>query len=96
MHKNINTVCELLRLNQYQSGKLKLNCERYDFARLEQRGGVLYAPYAVRGLWERFQNLLFGKRADLIGKNSVLLRARRGVKFCANGFHCVRAGRSLT
>ncbi len=93
MHNNINILCDLMRLNQYQSGKLKLNYERYDFARLEQRGGVLYAPYAARGLKEKIESFLFGKRVDLIGKNSVLLRARRGVQFCANGYHCVRAGR---
>ncbi|MFQ6703331.1 MAG: hypothetical protein ACLRFO_04000 [Alphaproteobacteria bacterium] len=93
MHKNINQLCDLLGLNQYQSGKLKMHSERYDFSRLEQRGGVLYAPYATRGVWQFIEKLLFGVRADLIGKNTMLLRARRGIQFCANGYHCVRAGR---
>ncbi len=93
MHKNINQLCDLMGLNQYQSGKLKMHCERYDFARLQQRGGVLYAPYATHGIWQYVGKVLFGARADLIGKNSVLLRAQRGIKFCANGYHCVRAGR---
>ena len=93
MHKNINQLCDLLGLNQYQSGKLKMHSERYDFSRLEQRGGVLYAPYATRGVRQFIERLLFGVRADLIGKNTMLLRARRGIQFCANGYHCVRAGR---
>ena len=93
MHKNINTLCDLLGLNQYQKGKLKLHYERYNIAHLEQRGGVLYAPYATRGLRKKIESFLFGTRADLIGKNSVLLRARRGIQFCAKGYHCVRAGR---
>ena len=92
MHKNINQLCELLGLNQYQSGKLKMHYDRYDFSRLQQRGGVLYAPYATRGVRQFIENLLFGVRADLIGKNTMLLRARRGIQFCANGYHCVRAG----
>ncbi|MBQ2005391.1 MAG: hypothetical protein II219_01125 [Alphaproteobacteria bacterium] len=93
MHKNINQLCDLLGLNQYQSGKLKMYSERYDFSRLEQRGGVLYAPYATRGVRQFIEKFLFGVRADLIGKNTMLLRARRGIQFCANGYHCVRAGR---
>lgn len=93
MHKNINKLCELMGLNQYQSGKLKMHCERYNFSRLEQRGGVLFAPYATHGLWQYIGKVLFGGRADLIGKNSVLLRGRRGIRFYSNGYHSVRAGR---
>ena len=93
MHKNINQLCDLLGLNQYQSSKLKTHYERYNFSRLQQRGGVLYAPYATHGVRQFLEKLLFGARADLIGKNTMLLRARRGIQFCANGYHCVRAGR---
>ena len=93
MHKNINQLCDLMGLNQYQSGKLKIHCERYNFARLEQRGGVLYAPYATHGLWEYIGKVLFGVRADLIGRNHMLLRARRRIKFASNGYHCFRVGR---
>ena len=93
MHKNINQLCDLLGLNQYQSGKLKMHCERYDFSRLQQRGGVLYAPYVVHGFWEHVSSVFFGRRADLIGQNRILLRAQRNIKFCANGYHCVKVGR---
>ena len=93
MHKNINQICDLMGLNQYQSGKLRMHHERYNFAGLQQRGGVLYAPYATRGIWQYIGKVLFGVRADLIGKNHMLLRAQRGIKFCANGYHCVRVGR---
>ena len=93
MHKNINQLCELLGLNQYQSGKLKMHSERYNFSRLQKRGGVLYAPYATHGVWQNLMRIFFGTQADLIGKNKVLLQAQRGIKFTANGYHCVRVGR---
>ena len=93
MHNNINHLCHLMGLNQYQSGKLKMHHERYNFSRLQQRGGVLYAPYITHGVWQYVTKILFGARADLIGKKSVLLRGRRGIRFYANGYHCVRAGR---
>ncbi|MBQ5700142.1 MAG: hypothetical protein IIV74_02520, partial [Alphaproteobacteria bacterium] len=93
MHKNINQLCELMGLNKYQACKLKTHFERYNFDGLQNRGGVLYAPYVTHGFWQYVGRCLFGARADLIGKNSVLLRARRGIKFYANGYHSVRAGR---
>ncbi len=93
MHKNIDTLCQLMGLSQYQACKLKTHFERYNFSRLQQRGGVLYAPYLSNGFWQRVGAFLFGVRADLIGKNKVLLQAQRNIKFCANGYHCVRVGR---
>jgi hypothetical protein len=62
-------------------------------SRLEKRGGVLYAPYVAHGFWGRVSHVLFGARADLIGKNKTLLRAQRKIRFYANGFHCVKIGR---
>lgn len=93
MHKNTDKLCELLGLSQYQVCKLKTHFERYNFSGLQQRGGVLYAPYAVHGFWQKLARFVFGVRADLIGENRVLLRAQRKIKFCANGYHCVRVGR---
>ena len=40
MHRNINHLCDLMGLNQYQSGKLKMHYDRYDFAHLQQRGVI--------------------------------------------------------
>ena len=65
----------------------------YNIARLQKRGGVLYAPYATHGMFGWLGKVLFGGRADLIGKNHMLLRAQKNIRFCANGYHCVRVGR---
>ncbi len=93
MHDNINKIAQLLNLTMYQSNRLKCNWERYDMTGLQKRGGVLYAPYVVNGLVGRIWAMVIGKRADLIGPDRILLRAQRGIKFCANGYHCVRVGR---
>ncbi|MBQ8367792.1 MAG: hypothetical protein IJX43_01905 [Alphaproteobacteria bacterium] len=93
MHENINKITQLLNLTMYQTNKLKRNFEQYNMSGLQKRGGLLYAPYAVRGIWGRVWNLVVGGRADLIGPDRILLRAQRGIKFCANGYHCVRVGR---
>ena len=93
MQNKIDSLSENLNLSSYQSNKLKTHYERYNMSRLEKRGGVLYAPYATHGMRQFIEKLLLGARADLIGKNSVLLRARRGIRFYSNGYHCVRVGR---
>lgn len=93
MKEHINTLADYLNLNEYQANKLKTNFEKYNINKLQKRGGVLYVPYAARGLWGRVAVLLFGRQADLIGENKVLLHAQRNIKFCQNGFHSVRVGR---
>ncbi len=95
MHENINKLAELLNLSPYQTNKLKDYCGRYNMSGLQQRGGVLYAPYLSRGMYGWVMRMLFGARADLIGKDKVLLRSQRGIKFYANGYHCVRVGRHV-
>lgn len=93
MQEKINTLANNLNLSQYQLSKLKMGYEKYNISRLEKRGGVLYAPYVSRGLFGFLERILFGVRADLIGRNKILLRARRNIKFCANGYHSVRVGK---
>ena len=93
MHDYIDKLIEILNLTSYQENKIKSNYDRYNVSRLEKRGGVLYAPYIVRGFWERVSCMLFGVRADLIGQNRTLLRSQRNIKFYANGLHCVKVGR---
>ena len=93
MHENINKITQLLNLTMYQTNKLKCNFEQYNMSGLQKRGGLLYAPYAAHGVLGRVWNLVVGGRADLIGPDRILLRAQRGIKFCANGYHCVRVGR---
>lgn len=93
MYNNINFLAENLNLSPYQSSKLKTDYDKYNISRLEKRGGVLYAPYVAHGLWGRLFSVIFGRRADLIGENRMLLRAQRNIKFRANGYHYVKVGR---
>lgn len=93
MQDYINILSKQLNLSQYQENKLKTQSYKYDVTRLQKRGGVLYAPYVTHGLFDWCIKFLFGRPADLIGPKYVLLRAQRKVKFCANGYHCVRVGR---
>ena len=92
MYKRIDVLIEYLQLSQYQSSKLKTDYDKYNISRLEKRGGVLYAPYVIHGFWNKLFSIFFGRRADLIGKTKIVLRAQRNIKFCANGYHCVRIG----
>ncbi|MBE6461691.1 MAG: hypothetical protein E7006_02500 [Alphaproteobacteria bacterium] len=89
----VNNLIDVLQLSQYQASKLRAHYDRYNIARLEKRGGVLYAPYANHNVWEYFSRMIFGSPADLIGQNKTLLRAQRNIKFCENGYHCVKVGR---
>jgi len=93
MPETLNHLCQMLSLSQYQTNKLKAHYDRYNIARLQKRGGVLYAPYATRGPWQYVMRILFGARADLIAHDKTLLQAQRNIKFCANGYHCVRVGK---
>lgn len=93
MYDYIHNLSKNLNLTKYQENKILSDYEKYNVARLEKRGGVLYAPYVVHGFWGRVSRVLFGARADLIGKNKTLLRAQRNIRFYANGFHCVKIGR---
>jgi hypothetical protein len=95
MNERINRLAYCLNLNEYQVNKLKTNYDRYNVAKLQKRGGVLYVPYMSHGFLACLKSFLFGVPADLIGQNRVLLRAQRNIKFCANGFHSVRVGRYI-
>lgn len=91
---NIDLLCDTLGLSPYQRDVLKANYEKYDITRLVKRGGVLFAPHAHRGrLFAAAVRLLRGVPADLIGRQKMLLRGQRRVKFYADGFHSVNLGR---
>ncbi len=93
MHENFNHLVGNLNLSSYQINRIKTNYEKYDVTRLQNRGGILYAPYVTHGIWGRLFNVVAGRQADLIGRDRTLLRAQRNIKFCANGYHCVKVGR---
>lgn len=90
---DITTLADWLNLSDYQRKILSENSDKYDLGRLEKRGGVLYAPRRADGFLRGAARLIRGAHADLIGRDRILLRARRNVKFCAGGFHRVRIGR---
>ncbi len=93
MHAYINSLAQNLNLSAYQANKIKADYDKYNVSRLQKRGGVLYAPYVVHGVWGRVSRVLFGATADLIGQNKTLLRAQRNIRFFANGLHSVKIGR---
>ncbi|MDR1337672.1 MAG: hypothetical protein LBJ73_01430 [Rickettsiales bacterium] len=79
-----------LRLTPYQTYVLENNGMKYDLSRLVKRGDILYAPYLCddrRGVTEFCARILFGRRADLIGTDRMLVRDRRGIKIYSAGFH---------
>ncbi len=90
---SLEYLSQTLGLSPYQENHLRLNQHKYNMGRLVKRGGVLYAPHAGRGFIRGIGRVLFGCPADLIGKNKTLLKNQRGIKFCADGYHCVRIGR---
>lgn len=92
MSDYINHLSYMLRLTPYQSNVLKNNKDKYNIGRLVKRGGVVYVPYVSRGIWAWCVKNLCGVRADLIGQNKILVKNRRNIKFCKNGFYCVKIG----
>jgi len=94
MTTDINKICYTMNLTPYQTQTITSGAGKYDVNGLVKRGGVLYAPHAANGFIRGISRLLFGKTADLIGPDKTMLRAVRGLKFCAGGFHCITVGRN--
>jgi len=86
----MDKICQELGLTPYQSDELRHGAERYDIRGLVKRGDVLYAPHVARGFWDGVRRLFFGVPADLIGRDKTMLRAARGIRFCAGGCHRVK------
>ncbi len=79
--ENFDKLCFIMRLTPYQRRVLESNYSKYDMSGLVKRDGVLYAPYAGRGIWARTRRVFVGRRADLIGANNVLAQNQYGIKF---------------
>lgn len=90
--ENFYKLCDAMSLNEYQRQVLQTNYSKYNMHGLVKRGGVLYAPYVQHGLWCKFKKILIGRRADLIGENKIIVQNRCGIKFNANGCHCIPVG----
>ena len=82
-----------LRLTPYQSDMLKNNIQKYNMGRIVKRGGVLYVPHMSRGVFGGLVKLVCGVRADLIGQNKILIKNKRKINFCKDGYHCIKIGR---
>ncbi len=92
MYDYIDNITKTLRLTPYQSYVLKNNTHKYNVARIVKRGGVVYVPYLSRGFINYLIKLFCGTSADLIGQSQILVRNKRNIKFCNDGYHCVQVG----
>lgn len=92
MHAHIDKLSQTLRLSQHQSAILKNNSRYYNVGRIVKRGNIVYVPYVSHGLLSWFAEFLFGAQADLIAPNKTLIKKQRNIKFCKNGYHCVKLG----
>ena len=93
MYDYIDKLSFSLRLTPYQSGILKDNFQNYNMGRIVKRGGVIYVPYVSHGLIAQLVNLIHGVRADLIGQNKILIKNKRKITFCKNGYFLIKSGR---
>lgn len=94
MKSDIDKLANMMGLSEYQKNVLKSRPDAYNLSRLERRGNVLYAPRVTSCGLCGFFNLIFcGRVVDLIGKNKMLVRRMRGIKFFAGGFYSVPVGR---
>lgn len=95
MQADIDKLVATLNLTEYQAHVLRTRHHQYDMTGLVKRGGVLYVPRSASdgpGIVHYIRRILFGRRADLIGRDKILLQAVRRIKFMADGLHCVRIG----
>ena len=77
MDNGFSQLTELLNLTPYQAAALASGVGKYDFARLEKRDGILYAPYIERGVYPYIVKLIRGPRADIIGGDRMVESGRR-------------------
>ena len=92
MHDYIDELSFNLCLTPYQSDVLKNNTQKYNMGRIVKRGGVVYVPYVSHGIFSGLVKIICGARADLIGQNKMLIKNRRNIKFCKNGYYCIKIG----
>ena len=88
MNPEIDKLARALNLSVYQENVLKSNPDAYKLSGLIKRGAVLYAPrVATSHVFLNFLGRIFyGRSADLIGENKMLVRRGRGIDFRAHGF----------
>lgn len=94
MNPEIDKLARALNLSVYQENVLKSNPDAYKLSGLIKRGAVLYAPrVATSHVFLNFLGRIFyGRSADLIGENKMLVRRGRGIDFRAHGFYSAPIG----
>ena len=94
MNCDIDKLATILGLSQYQKSVLMANRDAYNMSRLVKRGCALYAPRAAsRNIFDFVRCIFCGRRADLIGRDKMLVRNTRGIDFRARGFYSAPVGR---
>ncbi len=94
MNPEIDKLAQVLKLSAYQKNVLKSHPEVYKFSGLVKRGCVLYAPRVAKShvVLEFFLRMVYGRSADLIGEDKMLVRRTRGIDFRAHGFYSAPIG----
>lgn len=95
MNSDIDKLADVLGLSAYQRNVLKSNPDAYNLSGLIKRGSALYAPRNATShkLLNFLSVIFFGRSADLIGKNKMLVRNTRGIEFRTGGFFSAPIGR---
>ncbi len=95
INQDIDKLAVALGLSAYQKNVLKSNPGAYKLSGLVKRGGALYAPRIASShvLLNFIYRLLYGRSADLIGYDKMLVRNTRGIEFRNGGFYSAPIGR---
>ncbi len=84
----LEQISRTMCLTSYQLYILEMNIDKYDFRRLVKYGDFLYAPYKVHfssNFKDAIKEIIFGRRADLIGPDRLLVFNKRGIKIRRDG-----------
>lgn len=86
--EHLEQISRSMNLTSYQLYILEMNIDKYDFHRLIKHGDFLYAPYKIhfsRNFKDAIKEIIFGRRADLIGPDRLLVFNKRGIKMRSDG-----------
>ncbi len=92
VNADIDKLATVMGLSAYQKNVLKSNQDAYKLNRLIKHGCVLYAPRTTHSMSCFIRRILFGRPADLIGTNKMLVRNQRGIHLFSHGFYSVPVG----
>lgn len=81
MNIEIDKLASVMGLTQYQTNVLKARPDVYNIRRLVKRGSVLYAPRSIHGVVGFVRRMFYGRPADLIGRDKMLVCNQCGIRF---------------